>query len=450
MITVRDGAASALLWRLRNRLPSAGPLFLTVLLANFGASLALQYARWNYTTLTPIGGDAANTLLFKSDDSLWIRVRPELDQYHHGIGTWPHTFTDLFEVWLHAFDANPYTDWILSPSVYPPLVHLLVLPFSQISWSWFLAGYLTIGIGGWFLMLRRILVLTRCPWPTLGAVALELFTLPIAFGLDRGNIEVIVGLLVAFSILPALKPGVSKTVRVWPIVLAGFLKISPIVMLGLVRWRRRSLIELVVSGLACAAASVLALWLMQGPTVDSAHAFVDLSRAFGTSGSDPFVFRSTLWGTESAAATVIAPGFVPIVPSGMVCFGIIALLAFVAAVLPFYLWERIALIGASMVLFSADGPAYRLLYLLIAAAVFLGVTWHRRAWYFLVMAALLAAALAPRPWIPELPWAWTLVTGTSLVLVIVVVLGAGIWRIYLLRGRRLPHARSVTTKGFGV
>ncbi len=56
-------------------------------------------------------------------------------------------------------------------------------------------------------------------------------------------------------------------------------------------------------------------------------------------------------------------------------------------------------------LFSTDAPAYRMLYLLIAAAIFLGQYWWRRDWYDLALAVLLAASLAPKPWIGEIPWA---------------------------------------------
>lgn len=433
--TVCDLTAPPVLRRVRNALPSAGPLFLTVLLTVFGESLALQYARMNYTTLRPLTPDTANTLVFHPDDSFWIRSRPSLDAYYAGISAWPHTFTDLFEVWLHAFDANPYTEWILSPSVYPPLVHLVGMPFAHVSWAWFLAGLLTLGIVGWFVILRRILVLTHCPWPTLGAVALEFFALPVPVALDRGNIEVLVALLLGVAVLPALAGGSSKTGRVWPIVLAAAFKISPVMLLGLVRWRRRSLVELVVSGFACAAASIVALTLMSGSVATTSRAFVDLLQSFGSSGSDPFAFRATLWGTELAYSTALVLNLTPHVPSGIVCLAIIAVFAFLAAVLPLHLWERVAIIGAAMVLFSADGPAYRLLYLLIAGAIFLGVAWHRRGWYMLVTGAILAATLAPKPWIVEVPWAWTLLNGTGLALIILLCLGAGVLRAARQRAR---------------
>ena len=421
----------------RFELPAAGPLFLTVLLVTSAASIAVTFARWNYTTLVRPAGDVAHTVLFKSDDSLWIRSRPELDQYYPGISTWPHTFTDLFEVWLHAFDANPYTAWILSPSIYPPLVHLVVKPFEHVSWAWFLAGFLALAVIGWFVLLRRILVLAGCPLSTVSAVVLVFFALPIPFALDRGNVEVFVALLVAISIPPALAARNSKTGRAWPIIIAAFLKATPIVMLAVVRWRARTVWQVLLTTLVCGIGSIASLMIMDGNPLQSARAFVDLSTSFGDSGTDPFVFRSTLWGTSAAYASALGLNSVLSAPGGIASLGLVVVAAVAAALLPFHLWERIAVVGSAMVLLSADGPAYRLLYVLIAAAVFLGVCWYRRDAYAVVMAVLIASTLAFKPWIPETPWLWTLLSGSLLMTVLFLCLAVGFVRVWRFK-KRLP------------
>ena len=64
------------------------------------------------------------------------------------------------------------------------------------------------------------------------------------------------------------------------------------------------------------------------------------------------------------------------------------------------------------------------------------MTWRRRSWYVLLMAVILAAAVAPKPWIRELPWLWTLLTGTSLAAVVVACLLAGGVRALRLRSLR--------------
>jgi hypothetical protein len=288
---------------------------------------------------------------------------------------------------------------------------------------------------GWFVLLRRILALGTCPVPSVSAVVLLLFALPIPFALDRGNIEVFVGMLVAYSVIPAVAVRSGRTTRVWPIIVAGFLKISPIVMLALVRWRRGTAAQAVLAGTACVIASILSLLLVDGSPVASARALVDLTTRIGESGFDPFVFRSSAWGTVASYSAALGFGADHAVPSGVYSLALIALAAVVAAVLPLHLWERIAMVGAAMVLLSADAPAYRLLYLLIGAAVFVAVCWFKRSWYSCLMAVLLAGGLSMKPWVPELPWFWTLVTGTALTMILCCCAFAGVVRLLSLRRR---------------
>ncbi len=92
-------------------------------------------------------------------------------------------------------------------------------------------------------------------------------------------------------------------------------------------------------------------------------------------------------------------------------------------------------------LFSTDGPAYRMLYLLIAAAIFLGQYWWRRDWYDLALAVLLAASLAPKPWIGAIPWAWTMLTGASLLFLLAICLVAGVMRVIRIRTATIARSQ---------
>ncbi len=393
--------------------------------------MVVAYARWNYTRWPlPIGD--VHTLIWKSDDSLWIRTRPRLEQYASGITTWPHTFTDFFEVWLHGFDANPYSAWVLSPSIYPPLVHLVAYPVHYLPYVWAIGVFLGVSAGLWFLALRMLHASAGGPLPTLAAVALLFFALPIPLTLDRGNIELLVSLLAVISLLPAVRHRLTRTECVWPLVLAAFLKVSPVALLGMVRWRRRTLEEMIISGVICIGATLISLAMMQGSMISSGRAFFNLTRGYTVYPEETYQFRSTIWGTAQAFGDSTGLAWSPDVPSGVTSFGLVLLVALVAACLPLHLWERLAVISAGMVLFSADGPAYRLLYLLIAAAIFVGTSWYRRNWYSLIMAVLLAGVLAPKPWIPEIPWLWTLLTGLSLVALFTVILVTGFHRAWRL------------------
>ncbi len=420
---------------LRTRLPSAGPLLLSLLLAISGFAMVVAYARWNYTRWPlPIGD--VHTLIWKSDDSLWIRTRPGLEQYASGITTWPHTFTDFFEVWLHGFDANPYSAWVLSPSIYPPLVHLVAYPVHYLPYVWAIGVFLGVSAGLWFLALRMLHASAGGPLPTLAAVALLFFALPIPLTLDRGNIELLVSLLAVISLLPAVRHRLTRTECVWPLVLAAFLKVSPVALLGMVRWRRRTLEEMIISGVICIGATLISLAMMQGSMISSGRAFFNLTRGYTVYPEETYQFRSTIWGTAQAFGDSTGLAWSPDVPSGVTSFGLVLVVALVAACLPLHLWERLAVISAGMVLFSADGPAYRLLYLLIAAAIFVGTSWYRRNWYSLLIAVLLAGVLAPKPWIPELPWAWTLLTGLCLLALFTVIFATGFRRAWRLGSSR--------------
>lgn len=429
--------------RIPGRLPTLGPLVLVSILIGFLAALLAQYAHFAYGVGRRPEGSTLDNLLYRPDDAIWIQVRPELEQYQAGITTWPHAFGDLFDVWLHSFEGNPYTEFIFGPSLYPPLLLFLTKPWQLVSYGWVLALFLVACAVVWLWLGSRLLRRSRCPNPVIAAFIVLFFTLPLLFAMDRGNVEALVALTLPLALLGVVGTVWTRSDRPWPLVLAGFLKISPIALLGIVRWNRQTVIQSLVAGAVFGTASVVALFAMSGHPVDTARAYVDVVTGYSPGVAYIFDFRASIWGLVASWLTILRMdgswAFTMAESGGLIGFAVMILSGVIAAVLPLHLWERVVLVATALVLWSGDGPLYRELYLVVGLLLLLAKCWNARQAYPTVMALLLVCVLAPKPSIPTLPWFFTLATGTPMLVIEVLVVAWGVSRFLRIRARHVDR-----------
>ena len=430
--------------RLMRRIPPLGPAVLGSTVILFMLVLIAQYTHLVYGVGKKAPGGNNDTLIFHPWDMEWIYPRGDLNNYQPGIGQWSHGFGDLFEVWLHSFSPNPYAQFEYAPSIYPPLLHLITKPIHLLTYPQTIGLYMGLAAGAWLLLGTLMLRRLRCPYPFMATFVIVFFTLPLLFCLDRGNVEALVAVLLPLALLPVAGTMATRTGRSWPIVLAGFLKISPFALLGLVHWTRRTLIATAIAFAVFGGATLGMLAWMPGGFSENLHAYV-LNVTSYTPGNDHlFQFRSTIWGTLAAWMTPLHLDLGPVLSAsahaGTVGFVIMLGIGAIAAVLPLHLWERVALIATALVLWSGDGPAYRGLYLVVALLLLVGRQWGTRRPFPIALGMLMVLALMPKPSIGSLPWTGTLLTGTAMIAIEVAIVVAGVTRLPRVRRRRnLPR-----------
>jgi hypothetical protein len=417
----------------RQRMLPLGPLVLAAILVTFLVGLLVQYAHLAYGIGKRFPESTLNHLWYRPGDGEWVWARPELNAFQPGISTWPHVFGDLFDVWLHGFEGNPYTEYIFGPSLYPPLLQLLTKPWHLVSYPVILGLFLFVCAVGWLWLGTRSLRRMRCPSPFVAAFIVLFFTLPLLFAMDRGNVEALVAMTLPLALLPVVGMSTTRSGRPWLLVLGGFLKISPIALLGIVRWNRRTLIETGVAIFVFGGASAVALLLMNGDPVDTARAYAQIVTGYSAGNDHIFEFRTTIWGTLAAWMVVLRADPTAIytisASAGLIGFVIMLANGVVAAVLPLHLWERVVLVATGLVLWSGDGPAYRGLYLVVGLLLLIGKRWNARALFPTAIGLLLVCALAPKPTLPSLSWLGTLATGTPMIIVALSIIAVGLLRL---------------------
>lgn len=432
--------------RVTNRLPALGPLVVTTILVGFTAAAVAQYAHFWYGVGRRPEGSSFASFLFRPDDATWIR--PEFDQYQPGISTWPHVFGDLFDVWLHGFEPNPYTRFIFGPSLYPPLLQLVTGPWHRLPYGWVVLLFMVICTGLWLWLSTRMLRKLKCPSPFGVAFVVLFFTLPLTFALDRGNVEALVSLALPVALLGAVGTSATRSERPWPLVLAGMLKISPIALLGVVHWHRRTLIQALIVFTGLAVLSVVALALMSGNPVDTGRSYLAVVTSYSPGSNQMFEFRASFWGVVVAWMTVLrfdpSPAYAASQATGVIMLAVLLTCGLLAAVLPLHLWERVALVSSALMLWSSDGPMYRELYLVTALVLLLGKCWRSHGVYPMITGLLIACVVAPKPTIATLPWFGTLSTGTPIILLEVLIVTYGAVRLWRLRRRDSRVGATVT------
>lgn len=333
-----------------------------ILVVGFAVAVGLAY--WQAFYLGK--GAPYGTFLFKPDDKFVPGAQ--------SLGV--HFFGDFFGVWKHSKDASPY----LNPSIfyasnYFPFTHLLLKPLTWFSYpvaaAIFLGGsWVALGAIAWSRVPRGVDRVRRALW----AFALVALTYPVLFAIDRGNVELLMFLLMWLSLLCMERA--RWLLAAVPLAMAAAMKGTPLILAGIFLAKRQWGAAALSVGLTLLLTFVGFL-IMDGSLKDNFDGLRDALKVFAdtTEGGVAGLEHST-----TIRGLLEVAGHEGWLPSSLAdawqVFAGVALIGFSAAavLLPLALWERVAILVVAMILVPPTSFDYRLIHLLLAVFLLLRAT----------------------------------------------------------------------------
>jgi hypothetical protein len=375
------GGVVLLLRRLLSRLiPVAGNLRRPLLLVTFA---------------TMGGGELVSIVvdLFRFQQS----PSPYFDRNSWLISQYPR-FSDFFQVSEILRSLNPYG---LQAGNYPPVGYWLVAPFEWMSNYAALFVFLSIAIGFLVWWLSRTFTSGLPTVERVAVVAVALLSLPITFAVDRGNIDLLVLILVICGVAALERKRHVLSASLLGIAAAA--KIFPILFLFVFLRGRRLRFVLLGAGVIVVT-SLLAFLGFHGTLVHNLDAFrttQDLNQTQLGAGVNSTYYNASWPGfvqgvgyaiSGDAGANAVQRVILPLVnPVEFVC----ALL--LAGYLYFReqsLWRVLTLIVVTFLLFSDLSNYYALLFLFVPLAAFVKEASVTRS--TLIIGTIFGLVLAPR------------------------------------------------------
>jgi Glycosyltransferase family 87 len=315
-----------------------------------------------------------------------------------GVGT--HYFGDLYGLWRHTRDANPYRHpSIPYPSNYLPFTHVLFKPLSWLSYPIASAGFLIGSLLATMAICWRWIEAQERVVHALLTLIIACLSYPVLFALDRGNVDIL-GFILLWLMIEAISRGAWTAAAVL-LALGASMKGVPGILILLFVPARQWRAALLAIGLTVAL-SVVGLAIMHGGIVDNFNGLRDAIQSFnrtvdqGTTGlqhdSSIHGLLAVLehWGLGGATGAAAALSAVLVV---------VAVLG--SLLLPLALWERLTVLTVAFILAPTVTFDYRLVFMLLPVGVVLsGRHTPEVPAYVIVLFGLL---LIPKEW--PLLWA---------------------------------------------
>lgn len=285
-----------------------------------------------------------------------------------GQGWNQHLFGDLYQPWRETTQTSPYYSDVPAffRSVYPPFAHLILRPFTWVSYNVALAAFLILVVLGVGVLSYALLPRTSVSSRLQTTVALTMCSYPLLFLLDRANTEAFALLLAmgGFLLMEHRRP------RFVPVLfgLAAAIKIFPVV-LGLLLLRRRDFRAAVVAALSGALATLVALLSFGGGLDRNIEGFLHGLGSFLSKAGidDVFTVRYTS-SMVSAARSLYHVGILPgaAIPATSLLSICLALLVIATLLLlSLDLWKQAYLLAVLIAVVPAGAFDYRSIYFLV-------------------------------------------------------------------------------------
>ena len=225
-------------------------------------------------------GGFSETLLFYPSDAMGPFSDGPLTTFGQ------HRFGDLLLPWAQTVEGLPYLTTTLFRSNYPPFAHLMLLPFTHMSykavfWIYLTASCLLMVLPLWFsLQGRRFDVRLTVVAAVVG------LSFPLWVTLDRGNIQTII---VGFALLGMLAVQRGRWLTAALLLsIPGALKVYPALLL-LIFIRERKWKEFVVSVFSIGVLSVTGLFSLAGSPPENLRALWLQTSGFRNAAVDPAI-----------------------------------------------------------------------------------------------------------------------------------------------------------------
>jgi Glycosyltransferase family 87 len=301
-------------------------------------------------------------------------------------------FSDFYDSFHRAADRNPYnTEGGAEASCYPPFCFTVLYPLTLL--PPFAAFALVTGVTVTFLLVFTWRMLPTCDTWTrvLAAFALSFLTYPVLMLLDRGNLDGLLFVLMGVFVWAYQKGHYRSGVVL--LAVASALKIFPalfvLVYVADRRYRQAALMcvltaLLTVIGMVCLKGGV-------AQTLDNYRAAVAASTPEVASTDRCLQFTSTLYGLIHALSDLRDPEACQRLYAvyQYVCAGLLVVLAGYLVWVEKSFTRRVSLLTLTMLLLPAFNYDYRLIFLYIPLALFLGKRPGRLDPLYLAFYALL-------------------------------------------------------------
>ncbi len=354
-----------------------------IVLAGFLAAVVAHYVLGQYV----VRGYPFSTFLYMANDSNQGYIgQPNV------LGV--HRFGDFYEPWITSRDLHPYVGSPLPfASSYFPVTHVLLFPLAQLPLEVGLVLYL-----GGFLAFFAAFVYRHAGGDRLSrtqaALVLTACSTPVLFLIDRANIEGLLFLFLAGSLLAYRRERfyLAAVLLAVPVAMKGSAGIFWLLFLfdGQIR---ALLLSVATFGLS----SIMALLVLPGTTtanVEGLQSALDTlltATGQGTAGVRHSVsLKAAFTGLgrmdENFNFFVVNYAYVGLA----ILVGVVVALALLRPVL----WQRVALLSAAMILVPSVSFGYRMLHVYLALALFLATSQRRRT--DLLFAVLFGLLLVPK------------------------------------------------------
>lgn len=353
-----------------------------IVLLGFIAAVAAHYIVGQY-----FGRDYPHsTFLFLPTDATGFPGQPKV------LGD--HYFGDFWETWMTSRGPHPYLDSPLgSPSSYFPVTHIVLFPLAQLSLPLALVLYLAAFTAACLALVFRNASGDRLA-RTQAAVVLTACSTPVVFLIDRGNVEGLLFVLLAASMLA------YRRERFY---LAAMLVALPVAMKGSagVFWLlflfdgriRALLLSVATFGLT----SIGALLVLPGSTsanVDGLRGALEILLQVTGEGTVGVRHSASLKSAVTILGRLDEHFYFFVVHYALVGLALLLGVALVLALLRPVLWQRVALVAAAMILVPSVSYEYRVIHLYLPLLLFLATSARRRSDALFV--ALFGLLLVPK------------------------------------------------------
>lgn len=134
-------------------------------------------------------------------------------------------FSDFHQILMYSNSSDPYT---FAASGYPPFGNLVLSPFSLIDPNASLMLFLGITLSGLLALLFSAAHVDESSDTPLKRVGLLIFIFPVVFAVERGNLDLLIALLLGMAVLlhergwrifPAILVGTAIAIKIYPVLI---------------------------------------------------------------------------------------------------------------------------------------------------------------------------------------------------------------------------------------